>query len=1090
MECIKKQVRLQCKSKRHMAKKVILTPEDRVGEMCFDGQLFYHLDDNKQTAEVNRAVDLVQEVEIPEEIQIGNTTYLVNSIGYRAFMESCDYGSLFSVVIPDTVTIIKSHAFYGCDRLENLSIGNNVEEMGESAFCWCNSLKSIQIPDSVKKIGSNAFDSHPNVRIDVNLPKHLRNYYSEESPYYGERPKIIDYENKIFVSLNSDFEGDYVVPNGITRISRNAFWGCTNLTSISIPDSVLEIGEFAFQGCSGLTRITIPESVRNIGSYAFQGCENLTSLIVDEKVQIGQFTFTGCKNLKERFHYDGGICYELYFHNDTAIVVDSDKSYTHIVIPSEVIVNSRHFKVIAIGDGAFYDCKELRSIVIPRTIEKISCHNPFGGCDLLSTITVEGSIVDIYDAISKNNVETLIVPHKESPIWAGIYGGYDLEPIDPLMDKMCISPKTGQSTIVIPEGVSYIGQGAYAGYDMKTVVIPNSVMYIDAHAFYQNDYLEQKESNLENVEFSKNIRYIGPYAFYGCKKINKVELPNCITFIGRYAFFSWGEQLDTLKIGNFPYMGDDVFYSIKKIIIDNDACNAGDRNTTFRHRESVYDNDYLSPFRENTLEKVYVKKGHPFYDSRNGYNGIIETASNTLIFGLSKRIPNDIEEIGPKALCLCHLKNFKSLPDSVRTIDERALPDSYIRELNKVKRIGLQAFEWLHTTKLIINENVEEIGDYAFIHSKLKSVYIGRNVRRIGVGAFSECKHLQSIVVDESNPYYDSRNNCNAIIETRSNTLIAGCKTTNIPENVTIIAKHAFCCMGKMPSVITIPDSVKIIEVEAFAGCKNTNTVLIGNGVKEIGEGAFGGASLRHVELGTSIERIGRDAFGGCSINSIDIPSRVKAIGEYAFSHRNLITINIDKRNKVYDSRNNCNAIIETATNKLILACRNTIVPDGIKTIGKNAFFYVNVFSLRLPDSVTRIENAAFAYTDLKSIVIPRLVNYIGRGAFACFNGVLFSMIEDPRQCTIGGDAFYADAEEIHHEDRHEEISLIVPKGTVAVYRCISPWKELRDIQEMDINEMESSQERMIMLHKEQLLKEELEREEEMRIDKPIRRRR
>ena len=1082
-----------------MAKKVILTQEDRVGDMCFDGQLFYSLDDEKRTAEVNRAVLYVREVEIPEEIQIGETIYIVNSIGYGAFMTESDWfgSSLTSVIIPDTVTIIKSHAFSGCDNLKYLSIGKNVEEIGGSAFFWCNSLKSIQIPNSVKKIGSNAFDSHPNVRIDVNLPKHLRNYFSEESPYYRERPIVIDYENKNFVSLNSDFEGDYVVPEGITKISRNAFYGCTKLTSVSIPDSVVEIGESAFYGCSNLTKITIPNSVNSIGCNAFEHCENLTTLIVCEKVKIGLFAFTGCKKLKERFYYDDGIYYELYFHNHTAIAVDSDKSYTNVVIPSEVTVDTKHYNVVAIGDGTFYGCKKMKSVKIPESV-KIIGHSPFSGCESLTEITIESTIKD-FDQLDYNrylfndcvNLETLIVPHKDSRKWAGLYGGYNLKSVSPLMDKICVSPKTGKSTIVIPEGVSYIGRSAYAGYDMSSIVLPDSVVYIDSRAFQYGDSYgcEQKVSNLESIIFSKNLRYIAPFAFYGHNKLKTIELPNTIDYIGRYAFWK-AEQMDTVTMGKLPIMGDDVFDSLKTLILDNDACNAGNRHIHIHNKDKyLYDNEYGSPFR-GTLERVLVKDGHPFYDSRNGYNGIIETSTNTLVLGLDMKIPNGIEHIGPQAFNFCHRKRLVSLPESVKTIDMGAFRGAYIKNLNKVKRIGAKAFAWSHTTSLVISEYVEEIDDFAFECSKLKTIYIGRNVKKIGIGILSECKYLKSIVVDEANPYYDSRNNCNAIIETSTNTLIAGCKNTIIPDGVTAVAEYAFYNIGKMSFELTIPDSVRVIKNNAFLPVYKTHTVNIGNGVTEIGSNAICGSHIHHIKFGENVEKIGEGAFCQCSLKSIFINSRVKEIGQFAFYSYKLTNICVDKNNKVFDSRNNCNAIIETATNKLILGCRNTIVPEGITIIGENAFR--NAHSIILPESVTMIEDDAFAYSGLQSIIISRLVKHIGRGAFACFNGVLFSKIEDPRQCMIQNDAFYSDAEEIYREDRHSEAMLIVPTGTTAVYSSISPWKEFHVIQEMDVNDMDSSQKQMIKLHQEQMEKERLQREEEMRNDpdKPVRKRR
>lgn len=108
----------------------------------------------------------------------------------------------------------------------------------------------------------------------------------------------------------------------------------------------------------------------------------------------------------------------------------------------------------------------------------------------------------------------------------------------------------------------------------------------------------------------------------------------------------------------------------------------------------------------------------------------------------------------------------------------------------------------------------------------------------IGNDVFSRCSGLISITVAEGNPVYDSRENCNAIIKTSSNTLISGCKNTTIPNSVTTIGRTAFSCCTGLTSV-TIPNSVTGIDYYAFEDCTNLTTVSIGNGVTSIGNGAF-----------------------------------------------------------------------------------------------------------------------------------------------------------------------------------------------------------------------------------------------------------
>ena len=111
----------------------------------------------------------------------------------------------------------------------------------------------------------------------------------------------------------------------------------------------------------------------------------------------------------------------------------------------------------------------------------------------------------------------------------------------------------------------------------------------------------------------------------------------------------------------------------------------------------------------------------------------------------------------------------------------------------------------------------------------------------IGDGIFSHCCNLVSIIVDPANPVYDSRDNCNAIIETKTNTLIAGCKKTIIPEGIEHIGKASFDNVDI--ASVTIPYSVLSIGEFAFLGCSNLTSVLIPNSIPDIKRGAFAGCN-------------------------------------------------------------------------------------------------------------------------------------------------------------------------------------------------------------------------------------------------------
>ena len=288
---------------------------------------------------------------------------------------------------------------------------------------------------------------------------------------------------------------------------------------------------------------------------------------------------------------------------------------------------------------------------------------------------------------------------------------------------------------------------------------------------------------------------------------------------------------------------------------------------------------------------------------------------------------------------------------------------------------------------------VTSIGEEAFLLCpSLTSITIPNSVTSIEKGAFLGC-NLVSIVVAEGNPVYDSRENCNAIIETATNTLICGCQNTIIPNSVTSIGERAF----KSLTSITIPNSVTSIEKGAFYGCNLVSIVVAeGNPVYDSRENCNAIietatntliCGCQNTIIFSSVTSIGERAFSGCSaLTSITIPNRVTSIGNSAFAGcESLTSIIVEKGNTVYDSRENGNAIIETATNTLICGCQNTIIPNSVTSIGERAFSGCSsLTSVTIPNSVTSIGKRAFSgCTRLTSVTIPNSVTSIGDYAFS-----------------------------------------------------------------------------------------------------------
>ena len=185
---------------------------------------------------------------------------------------------------------------------------------------------------------------------------------------------------------------------------------------------------------------------------------------------------------------------------------------------------------------------------------------------------------------------------------------------------------------------------------------------------------------------------------------------------------------------------------------------------------------------------------------------------------------------------------------------------------NTVKSIGGYVFSGCKgLTSITIPESVTSIDFAAFRATGLKSVTIPKSVTIIEVDAFCGCQALTSMKVAEGNPQYDSRENCNAIIETATNTMIAACKTTVIPNTVTAIGRGAFQNFKWLKS-FTIPESVTSIGMFAFQDCTELTSITIPNSVTSIGEKAFGYCeSLTTITIPANVTSIGYEAFRKCA---------------------------------------------------------------------------------------------------------------------------------------------------------------------------------------------------------------------------------
>ncbi len=379
---------------------------------CIENDTF-HFCSSLQQVIIPNSVTIIKErafcgCESLQQISISNS---VKTIGLAAFAE-CQ--SLKQVFIPNSVEIIENYAFSECQALRQIFLPDSVLSIGNGAFSGCWSLQSINIPVSVENIGINPFRNCHKLSIKSN-----------SSRYNFQNGLLIDKQESKIISYTGD-DDRINIPDSITVIGKEAFYGSSSLRHIFIPDSVKSIEENAFENCTSLLQIEIPNSVSTIRCGSFIYCKSLQQVIIPNSIKaIGAYAFQACSSLQQ------------------------------ITIPNSITT---------IGTLAFGWCSSMKQFIIPDSINNMG-DNPFCGCYALSLESNSTRFI-IQNGLLLDNQENKLIS----------YIGNDISVVIPnsltTISAYAFGVRLPMQQITIPGTVTSIGEYALENSSLRQIFIP------------------------------------------------------------------------------------------------------------------------------------------------------------------------------------------------------------------------------------------------------------------------------------------------------------------------------------------------------------------------------------------------------------------------------------------------------------------------------------------------------------------------------------------------------------------------------------------------------------------------------------------
>lgn len=799
-----------------------------------------------------------------------------------------------------------------------------------------------------------------------------------------------------FEGCNALEEVKFEKNSKLAEVKACAFRNCISLKNIQLPSSVKKIGNRAFSGCVALEKAEYNASgIKEFGTAVFENCKNLKSVVVPSVVsEVTNKDFAGCDALEEVTFLDGV----------TKIGNDAFNGK-----PIGRIVLSQTLQ--SIGDRAFKGNKLWGAIVFPESLtsigdEAFSGHG-FAGIGLPRTLTSIGQ--NAFSCGEKANLEYLIVPFagktKNSGNLIDVFSEKGLSNLK----QLYINGGTINGASL--KGLGNVGLFASGEVEIEAGSLdetqwyksqPDGIVYIGEILYGYKGSISQSYALLKIKEGTTKIL---DYAFANAK----ISDDGVAEILGG-GYMKFGGYLAVELPSTLKSIGKQVFCATMFA-----GVSVSETNTTFKAENACL-------LTKDGKKLIYGSLHADIPDN-------IETIGEFAFVGYQKdviTIPQSVKTIGKGAFYVSQSKRV-IIPKKVETIDKFAfagverLGTVEFEEGSELKTIADYAFATYGLTSsatldLSVLSQLKKVGNYAFsvkdsyFEEKIKTVILPNNLTELEVGICPFGSKLETIEISEDNKNYTLIDNClikgsTVVLGTRLSIIPAEYEYTDANNNtskikINKIGKCAFA--GADISTVEIPSSVEIIEESAFEGCTGKTSLALHKGLNTIGNRAFANFALTDISFGTdsTLKQIGDEAFSGATIRQLSIPSTVKTIGNRAFASAHLEKLTfetrIEKGHRLYDLQNIGDMAFSNS-----LSLQRLVAPAGviakikgsvadaqnIEIVGEDdieagLLAKTRVSSLSIGEGVKKIGDRAFEGLGITSLTIPASVIEIGVGAF------------------------------------------------------------------------------------------------------------